>query len=313
MRATVSLHGGGGKIGSSISWTILRFFTEDGAVFFIASATDIPTVPPQYVSISSAVLVWATLGGMIVYYRALVRMVDGGGRLRRDMLGIPDLPVLAVLLTVLGLIAVSTWLPKGPPAPMNSAHIIPGALEFAVFPLGILIFLNARNISIIELFGLRKVPVVTALGYGFGFLVALLPIFIAASEFAARKLGSEAKLQPLVELYQAAVRNRDWTVIWHTCLAAAVIAPISEEILFRGYLYQGLKRFIGPIPSAILGAVLFAAIHPTAAGLPGLTLLALALTIAFEWSGSLLVPIVMHALFNSLSLAWGAWTTSQLP
>ncbi len=279
-------------------------------MFFFATTTDIPTVPPQYVSISSAVLLWAMVGGFIVYYRALVRMVDGGGRLRRDMLGIPDIPVVAVLLFVLGLIAVYTWLPKGPPAPMNSAQILPGALEFAVFPLGILVFLNARNISIIEFFGLRKVPVVTALGYALGFLVALLPMFVVATEFATRKLGGEAKLQPLVELYQAAVRNRDWTVIWHTCIAAAIIAPISEEILFRGYLYQALKRFIGPIPSAILGAVLFAAIHPTAAGLPGLTLLALALTIAFEWSGSLLVPIVMHALFNSLSLAWGAWTTS---
>ena len=122
-------------------------------MFFFATTTDIPTVPPQYVSISSAVLLWAMVGGFIVYYRALVRMVDGGGRLRRDMLGIPDIPVVAVLLFVLGLIAVYTWLPKGPPAPMNSAQILPGALEFAVFPLGILVFLNARNISIIEFFG----------------------------------------------------------------------------------------------------------------------------------------------------------------
>ena len=35
--------------------------------------------------------------------------------------------------------------------------------------------------------------------------------------------------------------------------------------------------------------------------------------IVYFFGALFLVPIVMHALFNSLSLAWGAWTTSQLP
>jgi membrane protease YdiL (CAAX protease family) len=48
--------------------------------------------------------------------------------------------------------------------------------------------------------------------------------------------------------------------------------------------------------------VLFAAIHNNALGFPGLTLLALALTLAYEFTGTLLVPVFMHACFNGISL-----------
>ncbi len=278
----------------------------------IASATD-ATAVPQHVAPGVYLLLFGALAlGCRVYYRALGRLANDGGRLRRDLLGFPDVPVFVVILTVLGLSVVSAWIVKGPEASeLKAEHILPSAFQFAVFPLGILFFLYARNVSLAEVFGLRKVRPLKAVGYALGFLAALLPLFALASEFASRKLGSDAKLQPLVLLYQEAIRQHDWQVVLHTCLAAAVIAPISEEILFRGYLYQTLKRYIGAVPSAFIGALLFAAIHNNAAGFPGLALLALALTIAFEWSGSLLVPIIMHATFNSMSLAWGAWMASR--
>lgn len=268
---------------------------------------------PQNVAPAVYVLLAGALAlGCRVYYRALGRLADDGGRLRRDLLGFPDVPVLAVILAVLGLSVVSAWVVNPPDATdLKAEHILAGAFQFAVFPLGILFFLYARNVSIAEVFGLRKVRLLKAAGYALGLLAALLPLLILASEFASRKLGSDAKLQPLVLLYQEAVRQHDWQVVIHTCIAAGVIAPISEEVLFRGYLYQTMKRYIGAVPSAFIGAVLFAAIHNNAAGFLNLTLLALALTIAFEWSGSLLVPIIMHAAFNSLSLAWGAWMASR--
>ena len=285
---------------------------ETFRVISIASATD-ATAVPQHVAPAVYLLFFGALAlGCRVYYRALGRLANDGGRLRRDLLGFPDVPVLAVILAVLGLSVVSAWIVKSPEATeLKAEHILAGAFQFAVFPIGILFFLYARNVSVVEVFGLAKVRPLKALGYALGFLAALLPLFVLASEFATRKLGSDAKLQPLVLLYQDAVRQQDWQVVLHTCLAAGVIAPISEEILFRGYLYQTLKRYIGAVPSAFIGALLFAAIHNNAAGFPGLALLALALTIAFEWSGSLLVPIIMHATFNSMSLAWGAWMASR--
>lgn len=285
---------------------------ETVRVISIASASD-ATAVPQHVAPAVYLLLFGALAlGCRVYYRALGRLANDGGRLRRDLLGFPDVPVLAVILVMIGLPAVTAWLVKTPDATeLKAEHILPAAFYYAVFPVSILFFLSARNVSIVEVLGLTKVRPLKALGYALGFLAALLPLFVLASEFATRKLGSDAKLQPLVLLYQDAVRQHNWQVVLHTVLAAAVIAPISEEILFRGYIYQTLKRYIGAVPSAFIGALLFAAVHNNAAGFPGLALLALALTIAFEWSGSLLVPIIMHATFNSMSLAWGAWMASR--
>ena len=260
-----------------------------------------------------SVLFAAMFVGGVVYYRALTRLLDGGGKVRADIFNFIDVPVIGVLVTFFGLTAASAFLLAAPAEPvvMKGDKILPGALQFALFPFGIAIFLVARNVSLIETFGLRKVGLFRALGYALGFLAALMPLFFLVTDFAARRLGSDAQLQPLVELYQQSVKQRDWTVILHTILAAAVIAPIGEELLFRGYLYPALKRFIGAVPSAFLGALLFAAIHNNAVGLPGLMLLALALTIAYEWSGSLLVPVFIHCFFNSLSLAASAWMASS--
>ena len=41
----------------------------------------------------------------------------------------------------------------------------------------------------------------------------------------------------------------------------AIIAPFQEELIFRGYFYQGFKRSFGTLASAILVTVLFAGLH----------------------------------------------------
>ena len=268
-----------------------------------------PVIPVEYAPIIYSVLCAAMVAGCVVYYRALVRLFEDGGRVRSDLFGFVDAPVIGVLVTFFGLTAMSAFLVTSPvePAVLKVEKILPGAMQFALFPFGVVIFLIARNVSLIEVFGLRKVRLLKAVAYALGFLAALMPLFFLVTDIAARKLGSDAQLQPLVELYQEGVKQRDWKVMLHTILAAAFIAPIGEELLFRGYLYPVLKRFIGAVPAALIGAVLFAAIHNNAVGLPGLTLLALALTIAYEWSGSLLVPMFIHCLFNSISLAASAW------
>src|SRR5438874_13298805 len=77
-----------------------------------------------------------------------------------------------------------------------------------------------------------------------------------------------------------------------------VLAPAAEELMFRGYLYGVLKRYCGVFAATILSAAMFAAMHLNLASLPSLFVLALCFTVAYEVTGSLLVTISMHALFN---------------
>src|SRR5205085_5209362 len=46
-------------------------------------------------------------------------------------------------------------------------------------------------------------------------------------------------------------------------LVIAVIAPIAEEIFFRGMLFGGLRRRLSTIPSAAISAIVFGALHAT--------------------------------------------------
>lgn len=90
---------------------------------------------------------------------------------------------------------------------------------------------------------------------------------------------------------------------------AVVVAPIAEELLFRGLLFAALRRRLGLWPAAIGSSAVFTAIHvevvlsqPVA--LAGLLTLGVVLAWAFQRTGSLVVPVVAHAVFNALSVTF---------
>jgi uncharacterized protein len=87
--------------------------------------------------------------------------------------------------------------------------------------------------------------------------------------------------------------------------AAVVMAPLVEEVVFRGVLFQGLKRRLGLWPAALLSGLLFAIVHVEVSQpiySSGLFLLG----VLFAWTmhrfGSLLVPLFAHAMFNGISV-----------
>lgn len=88
---------------------------------------------------------------------------------------------------------------------------------------------------------------------------------------------------------------------------AVVVAPLAEELLFRGYLYGILKKYGGRAVATLASAALFSASHPNLPGVPSLFLLAVCLVLAYELTGSLWAPIVMHALFNSATVVVILW------
>jgi membrane protease YdiL (CAAX protease family) len=88
-------------------------------------------------------------------------------------------------------------------------------------------------------------------------------------------------------------------------LTGVVLAPFAEEVLFRLVLYETLRRARVPLP-ALWAAVLFAGLHATPVEFPGLLVLGLGLQHARKRAGSLWLPIVVHALFNAVSLLLAA-------
>ena len=102
---------------------------------------------------------------------------------------------------------------------------------------------------------------------------------------------------------------------------ATVVAPLAEELMFRGHLQTLLRRMLGGSstggggvsPTASWGAIviasaMFAAVHP-AWTWPPIFLLSLCLGWLYERTGNLWAPVALHALFNTTStvifLLWG--------
>ena len=82
-----------------------------------------------------------------------------------------------------------------------------------------------------------------------------------------------------------------------------MVAPLFEELFFRGIAYPILKQRFGAAAALVTVSVVFALIHWHLPSMAPLFALSLGLGIAYEITGSLLTPITMHALFNAANVA----------
>lgn len=112
-------------------------------------------------------------------------------------------------------------------------------------------------------------------------------------------LLGESPVQDVVKLLQEA---KDPVVIVLMAAAAVVVAPLCEEIVFRGYVYPVTKRFGGRWTGAICSALVFSAAHGTLAALLPLFLFGLLLAEVYERTGSLWTPIAAHFFFNAATV-----------
>ena len=85
-----------------------------------------------------------------------------------------------------------------------------------------------------------------------------------------------------------------------------VVAPISEEILFRGFIFTALRNWRGTLPAALITGLLFGGVHVGSAPLLDLVPLAalgFGLCLLYRYTGSLYPCIVTHSLNNSIAFA----------
>ncbi len=90
----------------------------------------------------------------------------------------------------------------------------------------------------------------------------------------------------------------------YMCFFTSLLGPVLEEIFFRGFLYGALKKRSGIFWGIILSAVFFAYIHANLASFFPILCLGLLLAYLYERTGSLIPSITVHAIHNSLSLAF---------
>ena len=129
---------------------------------------------------------------------------------------------------------------------------------------------------------------------------AIAGYFTELHEFARQTAPSH----PIQEY----LSNGNWFMILMVFVTACIAAPVVEETMFRGVLYRHLRdwsqawaRWASIAFSAALNGFVFAAIHPQGiAAIPVLMTLAICFSLVREWRNSLLTPMLMHGIHNTV-------------
>lgn len=84
-------------------------------------------------------------------------------------------------------------------------------------------------------------------------------------------------------------------------LTLVVLAPVAEEVLFRGYLYGRLRRWVPIWVAALITSVVFGVVHGQWNVGVDVFVLSLVMCGLREWTGSIWAGILLHMLKNGLA------------
>jgi len=201
--------------------------------------------------------------------------------------------------------SVVLWLSsKHAPIALNQDYltVIGGTLSFHGVVLVLLPrLLRAHGATLGSAFGFSNPRRVRAVILGVLVGAATLPLIVFLGELSAKVLqwlGITTELQAPVQILQRSVSPSLHVVIF---IAAVLVAPVAEEIIFRGILYPTIKQVGFPHVALWVTSILFATVHGNMMTFLPFTALALILTFLYEKTDNLLSAIVMHSFFNLIN------------
>ncbi|HEY3602326.1 MAG TPA: type II CAAX endopeptidase family protein [Chthoniobacterales bacterium] len=246
----------------------------------------------------NALLVIAALYVYLSLFRQIEARHNGAASLGERRLGIPEAVAASLLIAwfILNLIAASRI--------ENTVFHTRDLLLTGGFSLATVAILTAllqlRGFSVVSLGGFSRLGFGRIVSTAAVLLFAAYPLLFAADSISRWVLGEGVRRQQIVEMFTNSQTLGQRVLI---IVLAITIAPFAEEFIFRFFLYGVLKRYFGRGIGLIFNALLFGAVHVHLPSLGPLFVLGGCFTLAYEWSGSILVSMTMHALFNFFSLS----------
>ena len=89
--------------------------------------------------------------------------------------------------------------------------------------------------------------------------------------------------------------------LWSRMICYEIIAPVSEEILFRQIIFKRLRNISPFWVAALVSAMLFGVYHGNLVQGIYALIMGLFLALVYEWTGSLLAPVLFHVVANHVS------------
>ena len=219
---------------------------------------------------------------------------------------------LVMLLTVLAAVNLTFFLSiqwlggteaAREPASVSILLPVQTVLFHGLILLLVALILRHRRLSWRTMFGRSGQSAWRNAGWGVVLYLAAIPYFSLAAlgyRLILTLCRYEAEPQGIVTLFF----SPDYP-LWlrvYLLLVGVLIAPIAEEIAFRGIVFPMMLRRTRLLPALVVSALLFAWIHMHIPALVPLFVIAVAFALGYAYTGSILTPIVMHLLFNAVNL-----------
>jgi uncharacterized protein len=129
-----------------------------------------------------------------------------------------------------------------------------------------------------------------------GFAASVLPVLgIWLLTLPWRSVGNSHGLLQLLD------EDRSFSTLAWVFLAAVVLAPLVEELIYRVVLQTWLQKIAPPREALVAVAIIFSAVHRLPDALPLLPL-ALILGYVYQQRRSFLTIVLIHMLFNAVNL-----------
>ncbi|HKY54292.1 MAG TPA: CPBP family intramembrane glutamic endopeptidase [Anaerolineales bacterium] len=143
------------------------------------------------------------------------------------------------------------------------------------------------------------------LGLGCGLLIASY-IIIIFHNLILMALGIDTQGEAIFRFFDALESP------WWFFFVGAVLAPIVEEVFFRGFVFQGFRQRYGWVNAMILSSVIFAAAHLDLVAFLPTFILGCLLAYMYQRTNSVWPGVILHFLINAFGLC-AAYVATQVP
>ena len=184
----------------------------------------------------------------------------------------------------------------------QSLRIFLGYLFMAIPP----IYIVYRQIKFIDkqftfkkdYFQFRIKPVKESIYFGFKGWIMIIPFVLLTSLVMNLIVENQAGSNPLLEIV---LNNNNYFAFILLFLTTTFIAPLFEEIIFRGVLLPVLTRDYGKTIGILISSFVFALAHLSLNEFPPLFVLGIGLATTRLISGRLSSSVIMHSFWNGLT------------
>lgn len=189
----------------------------------------------------------------------------------------------------------------------NTVALVLSLLTNGLSCLFIIYIVSIRHRQPVSTLGITLMDWQKNLSRGLVRYMVILPVIVTVGflvELMTKSMGITPHHQEVVLRF---LGERSYLGMVAIIAFGTLVGPVAEEVLFRGFLQPALRDVMGSTRAIVVTSLLFALVHFNAYIFPQIFILGLLLGYLYEETGTLVAPVSVHVLHNSVSLTVLLW------